>query len=80
MVPAIVGIVQWLVSPGGAPAEGACDQTGDNRARHRRCAGFARLVVQQPVNPGLHKAALPATHAGFGHAGPAHDLRRAAWF
>ena len=79
MVLAIAGLIQWVVSPGGAPAEGACDQTGDNRAHHRRCAGLARLVVQQPSIPASIKRRCQR-HAGFGDAGPAHDLRRAAWF
>jgi hypothetical protein len=59
-------------------AERARDQSADHRVGDRCFARLARLVVQQRVDPGFHKAALPAPHAGFGDAGPAHDLRRAA--
>ena len=47
-------------------------------ARHRRLAGLAGLVAQQPVDTRLHEASLPAPDAGLRHARPAHDLRRAA--
>ena len=56
------------------------DQLRDDRLRDRRLAGLARLVVQQAIDPGVHEAALPAPYAGFRHASPAHDLRRAAAF
>jgi len=61
-------------------AERMRDQLRDDRLRDRRLAGLARLVVQQAIDPGFHEAALPAPHAGFRDAGPAHDLRRAAAF
>ena len=61
-------------------AERAGDQAADHRVGDRRFAGLPRLVAQQPLNPGRHKAVLPAPHAGFGHPGPAHDLDRAAAF
>jgi len=48
--------------------------------RYRRFAGLARLVVQQPIDPGFHEAALPTPHAGFRDPGPAHNLCRAAAF
>src|SRR5271170_7132824 len=59
-------------------AEGARDQAGDNRVPHRRFAGFACLVVQQPVDPGLHETALPAPHAGLRYADPTHYFGGAA--
>jgi hypothetical protein len=34
----------------------------------------SRLIVQQTVVTSLHEAFLPAPHAGFRFAGPAHDL------
>ena len=36
------------------------------------------LVAQQPVDPGLEEALLPAPHAGLGLPGPAHDRHRPA--
>ena len=48
------------------------------RNRDRRPAGLSRLVAQQAVDARLDEA--PAPDAGFGHAGPAHDLHRAAAF
>ena len=56
------------------------DQPRRNRDRDRRPAGLSRLVAQQAVDARLHEAPLPAPDAGLGHAGPAHDLHRAAAF
>ena len=39
-----------------------------------RDAPGSRLIVQQIVATSLHEAFLPAPHAGFRFAGPAHDL------
>ena len=61
-------------------AERALDQLRDHELWDRRFARLARFVVQQPIDPGFHEAALPAPHAGLGNPGPAHDLRRAAAF
>ena len=61
-------------------AERERDQSPDDRLGDRRFAGLARLVVQQAIDPRLHEAALPAPHAGFRHAGPAHHLGGAAAF
>ena len=61
-------------------AERARDQLRDHGVWDRRFARLARFVVQQPIDPGVHKAALPAPHAGLGDPRPAHDLRRAAAF
>ena len=61
-------------------AECARDQLHDDRFGDRRLAGLARLVVQQPVDAGLHEAALPAPYAGLRDPGSAHDLRRAKAF
>jgi len=43
----------------------------------RRNAGGARLVTKKAAEAFLHEALLPTPHAGFGLAGPAHDLVRA---
>jgi hypothetical protein len=56
-------------------AEGARNQLRDHGVRHRRFARLARFVVQQPIDPGLHKVALPAPQTVLGDPGPAHDLR-----
>jgi hypothetical protein len=61
-------------------AERERDQSPDDRLGDRRFAGLARLVVQQAIDPGFHKAALPAPHAGLRHAGPVHYLGGAAAF
>src|SRR5512132_3585312 len=55
-------------------------RTRHHRARDRRLAGLASLVAQQAVDARLHEAPLPAPDRGLGHAGAAHDLRRAAAF
>ena len=61
-------------------AERALDQSRDEVIGHWRFAGLACLVMHQPVDPRFHKPALPAPDAGFRHAGPTHDLRRATTF
>jgi hypothetical protein len=48
-----------------------------DRRRELRDARGARLVAQQPVEPLLDKAFLPAPYAGLGLAGLPHDLVRA---
>src|ERR1700722_10733898 len=49
------------------------DTLNEIRPQWRDARG-SRLIVQQAVATSLHEALLPAPHAGFRFAGPAHDL------
>src|SRR5262245_1196336 len=61
---AMAAPVQWVASCGGSVAVRA-------EQRHPRGTG---LVAQQPIDPFLSEAFLPAPDAGLGLPRPAHDL------
>src|SRR3954452_21148704 len=48
-------------------------QVGDPRTRHRRLAGRARLVREQPFDAGFRETLLPAPHRRLGFACRGHD-------
>ena len=62
----------------GRIAERQRDHPIDHGRRQGRQPGLAGLVAQQAGHAFAHEPLLPAPHAGLGHLGPAHGLRRAA--
>ena len=61
---AIARTVQWVASPGGGAS--VRRPPGRPARRQRRDARGPGLVAQQPVDPGLEVALLPAPDAGLG--------------
>jgi hypothetical protein len=62
----------------GRIGERQLDHPIHERRRQRWQAGLARLVAQEPGDTFAHEPLLPAPDARLGHAGLAHDRRRAA--
>ena len=75
---AIAGAVQWVTPSGGGSASVPRHHRLDHGLGQRRDARWPRLVVQQTVDALAHEPLLPAPHARFRHARPAHHLGGAA--
>jgi hypothetical protein len=72
---AIVGAVQWVVSPGGS-LQGPGDDARHDLGAQRRKARGTDLVAQETVHAFIHEPLLPTPNAGLANTCLAPDLVR----